>query len=72
MVGNMEVGENDPTGYILLKSLAEQLQVTTDYPVRLTDDPHIQVREPELTSESRAHNYSKTARSDGVCDLFRC
>jgi len=52
MVGKYEVGENDPTGYIL-KSLAEQLQVTTDYLLGLTDDPYIQVREPELTSEER-------------------
>lgn len=52
MIGKYEGGENDPTGFIL-KSLAEQLEVSTDYLLGLTDDPHIQVRESELTSEER-------------------
>ena len=52
MVQKYETGVNDPTSYIL-KLIAEQLEVSVDYLLGMTDDPHIQVREPSLDDNER-------------------
>jgi transcriptional regulator with XRE-family HTH domain len=53
MIQKYETGINDPTSYIL-KIIAEHLEVSADYLLGMTDDPHIQVREPSLDDNERA------------------
>jgi hypothetical protein len=53
MIQKYETGVNDPTSYTL-KLIAEQLEVSVDYLLGMTDDPRIQVREPSLDDAERA------------------
>ncbi len=52
MIQKYETGINDPTSSIL-KIMAEQLDVSVDYLLGLTDDPQIHVREPSLDDNER-------------------
>jgi len=47
-----ESGINDPPTD-KLKRLAEVFGVSSDYLIGLTDDPHVQIREPALSAEER-------------------
>ncbi|MHB8627847.1 MAG: helix-turn-helix domain-containing protein [Aggregatilineales bacterium] len=53
MIQKYESGINDPTSYTL-KLIAEQLEVSVDYLLGMTDDPRIQVRDPSLDDNERA------------------
>ena len=48
-----ELDESDPSS-THLKRIAELVDVSTDYLLGLTDDPHVQVREPALDLDERA------------------
>jgi transcriptional regulator with XRE-family HTH domain len=52
MVYRYENGLSDITGDTL-KVIAGKLNVNTDYLLGLSDDPHFQIREPQLNEEER-------------------
>lgn len=52
-ISRYETGTSDPTIHTL-RVIADQLEVSTDYLLGLTDDPHVLVREPALASDERA------------------
>ncbi|MHB8627523.1 MAG: helix-turn-helix domain-containing protein [Aggregatilineales bacterium] len=51
-INRYENGTSDPTIHTL-KAIADQLEVSTDFLLGLTDDPHVQVREPALNADER-------------------
>src|SRR5258706_2829287 len=51
-INKYENGLSDPSS-TNLTAIARQLEVSTDYLVGLTDDPHLLVREPELNPDER-------------------
>jgi transcriptional regulator with XRE-family HTH domain len=52
-INRYENGISDPTIHTL-KSIADQLEVSTDYLLGVSDDPIVQVREPALNRDERA------------------
>jgi transcriptional regulator with XRE-family HTH domain len=52
-INRYENGITDPTIHTL-KSIADQLEVSTDYLLGVSDDPLVQVREPALSRDERA------------------
>jgi transcriptional regulator with XRE-family HTH domain len=53
LISKYEKGESDPSSYFL-KIMAEQLNVSTDYLVGLTDDPRGQAFSNELSANEQA------------------
>lgn len=51
-ISRYERGASDPTIHTL-KTIAGHLEVSTDYLLGLTDDPHVQIREPSLNMDER-------------------
>ncbi len=67
-INKYENGLSDPSA-TNLTLIAQQLEVSTDYLVGLTDDPQLLVREPELTTDERV--VLEILRSEGWSGVAR-
>lgn len=67
-VRKYEAGQNDPSGRNL-KLIAEQLRVSIDYLLGVTDDPHVQIDSGNLSEDERA--MLETFRRDGWLGVVR-
>jgi transcriptional regulator with XRE-family HTH domain len=67
-IRSYEVGANDPTGYSL-KMLAEQLNLSTDYLLGITDDPRGHFGDDSLSSDDAT--VLATFRREGWSGLAR-
>ena len=67
-INKYENGLSDPSATNLML-IAQQLEVSTDYLLGLTDDPHLLVREPKLDSDERA--MLETFRHEGWTGVIR-
>jgi len=67
-ISRYETGTSDPTIHTL-RAIADQLEVSTDYLLGLTDDPHVLIREPELKGDERT--ILEIYRREGWPGVFR-
>lgn len=68
LISKYEFGENDPGGYFI-KILAEQLEVSADYLLGITDDPQGHLGDGNMTVEER--EILNTFRREGWPGVFR-
>jgi transcriptional regulator with XRE-family HTH domain len=68
LISKYEFGESDPAGYFL-KILAEQLAVSADYLLGITDDPRGHLGEGQMTDEES--QILNTFRRDGWSGVAR-
>jgi transcriptional regulator with XRE-family HTH domain len=67
-INKYENGLSDPSSTNLML-IARQLDVSTDFLLGVSDDPHVQVREPGLNVEE--HQMLETFRREGWPGVFR-
>lgn len=68
LINKYETGASDPGGYFL-KILAEQLEVSTDYLLGITDDPRGHLGDGQMTDEER--QILNMFRREGWPGVFR-
>jgi transcriptional regulator with XRE-family HTH domain len=68
LIRKYEIGASDPASYFI-KIISQQLEVSTDYLLGITNDPRIHIGDVELTDEERS--VLETFRREGWAGVIR-